>query len=229
MLETLKDQCGLKSTSVVADIGSGTGILADLFLQNGNVVYAVEPNREMRGAGERLLGRHSGFRSIDGSAESTTLASQSIDFVTAGQAFHWFDREKAKVEFSRILKPDGWVILIWNERQTTTTPFLSAYEQLLRRYSVDYEQVDHRRIDRTVLADFYGSSSFEVKGFPHRQIFDYDSLKGRLLSSSYVPEKGHPRYEPMIAELAACFQAHQIQGRISFEYVTLMYYGRLNN
>jgi SAM-dependent methyltransferase len=227
VLEILKGVCGLKSSSVIADVGSGTGILTKLFLKNGNLVYAVEPNLEMRGAGERLLSRYHRFHSVAGSAESTTLAPHCVDFITAGQAFHWFDREKARVEFSRILKPGGWVILIWNERQTMSTPFLSAYEQLLRRYSVDYEQVDHRRIDRTVLTDFYGNRGIETKRFPHRQVFNYDSLKGRLLSSSYTPEQGHPQFEAMIAELAAIFRVHQVQRKISFEYVTLLYYGQL--
>ena len=137
IIETFVKECGLTAGSVVADIGSGTGILSEVFLKNGNRVFGVEPNHEMREAGSRLLGKYAGFMSVDGAAEATTLEDCSVDFVTAGQAFHWFDRQRARKEFVRILKPNGWVTLIWNERLTDTSPFLRAYEDLLRRYGID--------------------------------------------------------------------------------------------
>lgn len=225
VIETLRSECELTSSSVVADVGSGTGILTEMFLQNGNLVYGIEPNREMREAAERLLKDYPQFHSVAARAEETTLGGASVDFVTAGQAFHWFDREKTREEFARILKPQGWVALIWNERVTTTTPFLVAYEQLLKDYSTDYEQVDHRRIDDDVIRDFFGSDQFRLSQFKNVQVFDYEGVKGRLLSSSYAPEEGHPNYEPMLAELERIFQTYQDEGRVVFEYVTQMYYG----
>jgi len=147
--------------------------------------------------------------------------------VTAGQAFHWFDREKTRRELSRILKPRGWVALIWNERVTTTTPFLVAYEQLLKDYSTDYEQVDHRRIDDDVIRDFFSSDQFRLNQFINVQVFDYEGVKGRLLSSSYAPEEGHPNYQPMLAELERIFQTYKGEGRVVFEYIAQMYYGQL--
>jgi SAM-dependent methyltransferase len=228
VVETLRSECGLTADSIVADVGSGTGILTEMFLRNGNVVYGIEPNREMREAAERLLKDYPRFRSVAAQAEETTLDDASVDFVTAGQSFHWFDREKTRGEFSRVLKPRGWVALIWNERVTTTTPFLVAYEQLLKDYSTDYEQVDHRRIDDDVIRDFFGSDQFRLNQFKNVQVFDYEGVKGRLLSSSYAPEEGRPNYEPMLAELERIFQAYQDEGRVVFEYVTQMYYGQLN-
>lgn len=228
VIETLRDECGLVADSIIADVGSGTGILTEMFLRNGNPVYGVEPNREMREAAERLLKDYPRFHSVAAKAEETTLDGASVDFVVAGQAFHWFDREKTKEECARILKPGGWVALIWNERVTTTTPFLIAYEQLLKDYSTDYEQVDHRRIDAGVIRDFFGSDNFRLKQFENIQVFDYEGLKGRLLSSSYAPQAGHPNYEPMLAELQKIFQAHQREGWVDFEYVTLMYYGQFD-
>jgi ubiquinone/menaquinone biosynthesis C-methylase UbiE len=228
VVETLRSECGLTADSIVADVGSGTGILSEMFLRNGDAVYGIEPNREMREAAERLLKDYPRFRSVAARAEETTLDDASVDFVTAGQAFHWFDREKTRGEFSRILKPRGWVALIWNERVTTTTQFLVAYEQLLKDYSTDYEQVDHRRIDDEVIRDFFGSDDFWLKQFKNAQVFDYEGVKGRLLSSSYAPEEGLPNYEPMLAELERIFQTYQDEGRIVFEYVTQMYYGQLN-
>jgi SAM-dependent methyltransferase len=228
VIETLRNVCGLTPGSIVADVGSGTGILTEMFLRNGNAVYGIEPNREMREAAERLLKDYPLFRSVAARAEETTLDDAGVNFVTAGQAFHWFDREKTRREFARILKPRGWVALIWNERVTITTPFLAAYEQLLKDYSTDYEQVDHRRIDDDVIRDFFGSDDFMLKQFKNIQVFDYEGVKGRLLSSSYAPEEGLPNYEPMLAELERIFQTYQDEGRVVFEYVTQMYYGQLN-
>jgi SAM-dependent methyltransferase len=228
LIATLRAECQLTSASPVADIGSGTGLLTELFLQNGNQVFGVEPNREMRAAGERLLRNYPGFQSVAGRAEATTLADQSVDFVVAGQAFHWFDRQKARREFLRILKPTGWVMLVWNERETRATPFLMAYEQLLERYALDYARVNHKQVDQAAVADFYGVPGFKVKTFDHWQVFDYAGVQGRLLSSSYAPEAGHPNYEPMLAELAKIFQAHQVNGRVGFGYTTRMYYGQLS-
>jgi len=228
VIETLRSECGLTADSIIADIGSGTGILTEMFLRNGNLIYGIEPNREMREAGERLLKGYPRFHSVAAQAEETRLPDHGVDFITAGQAFHWFDREKAREEFARILRPRGWIALIWNERVTTTTPFLVAYEQLLKDYSTDYEQVDHRRIDDDVICDFFGSDDFRLKQFKNVQVFDYEGVKGRLLSSSYAPEEGHPNYEPMLAELERIFQAYQNDGKVVFEYVTQMYYGRLS-
>ncbi len=229
VVATLRDECQLTPASLVADIGSGTGILTELFLQNGNRVFAVEPNSDMRLAAERLLGGYPNFHSLDGRAEATGLPDQSVDFIVAGQAFHWFDREKARLEFSRLLKPAGWVMLIWNERQTSASPFLVAYEDLLQRYATDYTQVDHRYVvDEAVLSRFYGPGSYNLRTLSYQQDFDYTGLRGRLLSSSYTPEAGHANYEPMLAELLRIFQLHQVDGRIAFEYTTKMYYGHLS-
>jgi len=228
VIETLRDECGLVAGSVVADIGSGTGILTVMFLRNGNAVYGVEPNREMREAAERWLKNYPCFHSVAAQAEDTTLPDQSVDFIVAGQAFHWFDRVKAKAEFTRILKSEGWVVLAWNERITTTTPFLIEYEQLLKDYSTDYEQVDHRRINADVIREFFGSDDFRLGRFKNIQVFDYEGLKGRTLSSSYVPEAAHPNYQPMLTELERIFRAHQQAGQVEVEYVTLMYYGQFD-
>jgi SAM-dependent methyltransferase len=223
----LSAECGLTPGALVADIGAGTGLLAELFLKNGNRVFGVEPNREMREAGQRLLGDYLNFTSIDGTAEATTLANQSIDLITAGQAFHWFDREKSRAEFARILRPGGWVALIWNERRIDSTPFLAAYEQLLRTYSSEYETLNHRQIDQQTIAAFFKAGTFSSQAFENRQIFDFEGVKGRLLSSSYTPEPGQPPYRPMLDELAAIVRTYQIDQTVAFEYDTNVYYGQL--
>lgn len=229
IINLLKDECGLKASSVIADIGSGTGILSELFLKNGNPVYGIEPNRKMREAAERLLRTYEKFESIEAKAEATTLAGKSIDFVTAGQSFHWFDHQKTRREFLRILKPDGWTALVWNERRTDTTPFLVAYEKMLNEYGTDYETVNHTKIGDGVIAAFFAPGDFRLKIFETRQVFDFESLKGRLLSSSYTPEEGHPKYHPMLNELERIFRAHEGTGGVAFEYDTKIYYGQLQS
>lgn len=223
----LREKCALAESSVIADLGSGTGILAEIFLQNGNRVFGVEPNDDMREAGERLLAQYDRFTSITGTAESTTLEDRSVDFVTAGQAFHWFNRAVARKEFARILRPQGWVVLIWNERQTVSTPFLSAYEHLLHTYSTDYAAIDHRNIDLKVIESFFNPDTFSRQTFNNKQVFDFDGLKGRLLSSSYTPEPGHPDYQPMLDKLAAIYKEYQVAGKVDFLYDTNVYCGHL--
>lgn len=227
VIELLKEECGLNSSSVIADVGSGTGILSEMFLKNGNTVYGIEPNREMREAGERLLQDYPNFKSIEGTAEETTLKSGSIDFITAGQAFHWFDRAGARREFLRILRHGGWTAFLWNERRTDTTEFLIAYEKMLIEYGTDYETVNHTNIDDGVIADFFAPRDFRLKIFKTRQAFDLESLRGRLLSSSYTPEEGEPNYSPMMKELERIFQAYEVDEEVAFEYDTKIYYGQL--
>jgi len=143
----------------------GDGHSIRLFLKNGNHVFGVEPNREMREAGEKLLRRYPDFTTVNGTAEETSLADGSVDFVTAGQAFHWFDREVARKEFARILKSNGWVALIWNERLTDTSPFLRAYEDLLQQYGTDYAAVDHRNVDTDAITAFFAPQPFTLREF----------------------------------------------------------------
>jgi len=227
VVEILAVECHLATASIIADIGSGTGILAQLFLDNGNRVLGVEPNREMREAGERLFADCMGFTSIAGTAESTTLPDHSVDFVTAGQAFHWFNREKARAEFTRILKPGGWVVLVWNDRRINSTPFLEAYEKLLLTYAIDYREVSHRLITDEVIASFFRPGEFKLKVFGHTRMQDLEGWKGGLLSASYTPQEGHPNYAPMLDELRSLFQAHQVNGMVPAEWDTKMYYGQL--
>jgi SAM-dependent methyltransferase len=226
VLETLRAECGLTSASVVADIACGTGIFAKTLLENGNAVFGVEPNREMREAAERLLAGYPRFTSIAGTAESSNLPDHSVDFATAAQAAHWFDLPKARKEFMRILKPGGWAVLLWNERSTNTTPFLRAYEELLLAYGTDYEQVRHEHTTDKI-GDFFLSSPFQSREFDMRQEFNYANLEGRLLSSSYAPMQGHPKYEPMLEELRRVFDQFKENGHVGMDYRTKMFYGQL--
>lgn len=224
-LETLKKDCGLLPAHVIADIASGTGIWTRMLLANGNAVYGVEPNTDMRQAGEQLLAEFPKFTSVAGKAEATTLRVESVDFVAAAQAAHWFDRERARQEFSRILKPGGWLVLLWNEREVDTTPFLREYEELLLSYGTDYEEVRHERTTGAV-HEFFDPAPYAERTFPMRQEFDYAGLEGRLLSSSYAPGVGHPKHDPMLRALRNIFERHASSGRVTFAYKTRLFFGR---
>lgn len=225
-LQALKDDCGLEPDHVVADIASGTGIWSRTLLENGNRVFGVEPNPDMRQAGERLLADFSKFTSVAGTAEATTLVDQSVHFVTAAQAAHWFDRARSRREFVRILKPGGWLVLLWNERLTDSTPFLRDYEELLLTFGTDYEAVRHERTTDAV-NEFFDPAPFRERNFSVRQEFDYAGLEGRLLSSSYAPGPGHSRHAPMLRELRRIYDEHQIKDRVAFDYITRVYFGSL--
>jgi SAM-dependent methyltransferase len=226
VLDLLRAECGLQPSHIVADIASGTGVFTRMLLENGNSVFAVEPNTEMRETGMRQLEDHNGLVSVAGTAEETTLGSASVDFVTAAQAAHWFDLARARAEFVRILRREGWCVLIWNERRTSTTPFLRDYEQLLLTYGTDYKEVRHERTT-AVIHEFFAPAPHREQVFDLRQQFDYEGTAGRLLSSSYAPLEGHPNYAPMMEELRRIFRVHARDDMVEFEYDTRVYFGHL--
>jgi len=225
VLELLKKECGLTSKSIVADIAFGTGIFTRMLLENGNRVFGVEPNHDMRRAGERFLKNYPNFTGTAGTAEATALPDHSVDIITAAQAAHWFDPEKARLEFTRILRPKGWLVLIWNDRRMDSTQFQREYETLLRTYGTDYEEVRQRGM--TLALEGFFARSPQMRQFEYKQTFDSAGLEGRLHSSSYVPQKDHPRYEAMMRELRCIFEQNRVNGNVSFDYDTRVYFGQM--
>jgi ubiquinone/menaquinone biosynthesis C-methylase UbiE len=227
VLETMRDECGLTSDSVVADVACGTGIFTRLLLENGSRVFAIEPNLEMREAAARLLASYPNLLAVvDGAAERTTLPDRSVQFVTAAQAAHWFNLPETRREFVRILQPQGWVVLIWNQRRIDSTPFLRGYEHLLSTFATDYEKVRHEHTTQGIQS-FFAPQSIQLREFPMHQDFDYSALERRLLSSSYVPLAGNGNYAPMIRELRCLFDAHQSGGHVRLDYTTRVFFARL--
>ncbi len=226
VIDLLRNECGLQPSHIIADIAFGTGAFTRLLLENGNSVFAVEPNPEMREMGMRQLDRFERLVAIAGTAEKTTLRSASVDFVTAAQAAHWFDLPRARAEFARILRSEGWCVLIWNERCTASAPFLRDYEQLLLTYGTDYNEVRHERTTATI-DEFFAPTPYQERVFNLRQQFDYEGTAGRLLSSSYAPLAGHPNHAPMMNELQRIFRVHAREGKVEFEYDTRVFFGHL--
>jgi SAM-dependent methyltransferase len=226
IIDYLKKENVLNSNSVIADIGSGTGFSSELFLKNGNTVYGIEPNKEMREAGEIYLSGYKKFVSVNGTAENTTLIENSIDIITAGQAFHWFNFDKAKREFNRIIKSNGYIVLFWNIRQWNDSNLSIDYEKLLNEFATDYKEVGHQNISKKNY-DVFFKGRYSVNYFDNIQLLDYDGLKGRLLSSSYVPDENHPNYKPMINRLKEIFDKYHKEGKVEIKYIAEVYCGKI--
>ena len=250
IIELLERECNLTTASLIADVGSGTGRLTELFLNHGNRVSGIEPDSEMRVAAEYLLGKNPRFTSVAATAEATTLEDHSVDFVIAGQAFHWFEREQAKNEFLRILVPGGWVVLVWNRQPTAGTPFLTALERFWQTYLTheglqgagrlqDFDALpkqanvvnawrgDPQRMHRELIEPFFWPGTWKQAHFANPQSYDFAALKGRVWSAAIAPDEGHPYYAEMLADLTAIFQQYQVNGTVTVAYETEVFYGRL--
>lgn len=225
LIDWLRDTIDLRPSWIVADVGSGTGLVTREFCRHGNLVYAVEPNEAMRAAAEEIFAREPHFVSVAGSAEATTLPDGSVDLVTAGQAFHWFDADAARREWRRILSPGGRALIVFNSRRIDATPFMRAYDEFLVTHAVDYQGVDHRRVLGDNLRAFL--DDMREWRFHSLRSMTYEELRGLSMSSSYVPAPEHPRHAAFFAGLEALFAAHAQDGAIEMLYETEAYVGRL--
>jgi SAM-dependent methyltransferase len=216
-----------KAPATVADVGSGTGILTRQLLSFGYQVYAVEPNEAMRKEAERRLSGSPTFHSVDGTAEATTLADRSVEFITCAQAFHWFDPLKTRSEFARILKLNGIAALIWNERLEDASPVNREYDNLLMEMAPDYQKVSHLQVGFDAIRKFFAPGEVQLRTFPNDQILDREEFLGRLLSSSYVPNMGQPGHGEIMEAAGKIFDMHNVVGKIRFDYETKVYVGRL--
>ena len=228
LIPYLELECGLSLGSVVLDVGSGTGLLAERLCEFGCRVIGVEPNAAMRAAGAQYLARFRNFTMREGTAESLPVEDSTVDLVVAGQAFHWFDLDASRREFSRVLKPQGWVVLIWNDRVSSGSRFAEQYEQLLVRFGTDYAQVHHRgKTTGENLGRFFGSAGYDHISFPNEQRLTYEQFVARVLSSSYMPGPGHTSHEPMMRELRRIFDENQRASSVTIAYNTIVFSGRL--
>lgn len=219
ILDYLHNTIGFSVKSIIADVGSGTGISTKLFLDNGNIVYGIEPNPEMRQAAEEILTNYSNFSSIDASSENTKLQSEAVDIVVAAQAFHWFDPKPTKEEFMRILKPGGAVVILANRRKRSNNKFMNEYMEIVAKYG----QSLNLKTDNQTIPTFFYPNPVQKEVFYNPHIFNFDRLKGDLVSYSYMPNEQDPRFKPMIEELEVLFENYNDNGKVTFEYETVVY------
>lgn len=242
VLDLLAAECQLSRTHIIADIGSGTGILSKLFLEYGNQVMGIEPDPDMRRGGEMVLKNFPNFASITGTAEATTLPDRAVDFVTAGQAFHWFNLEQARTEFKRILVPRGWVVLVWNVQRTGDSPFLEALQAFWETKNfwketqggsakqmarVEAYRLDSDLVRRELLDPFFGLGGYQEAFFENPMVCDFQAFKGRILSNKPALEPNDPHYDTMLAALEQIFHDHQTDGTVTIEHDTRVVYGQL--
>ncbi|MFW9930941.1 MAG: class I SAM-dependent methyltransferase [Candidatus Thorarchaeota archaeon] len=227
VIDILNEEIKFDTKKKVADIGSGTGILTKIFLDNRNFVYAVEPNHEMRSEAEKNLINYSNFHSVDGTAEKTNLASKEVDFITVGQAFHWFKHDITKLEFQRILKPSSYACLIWNSRAHKLSSFNYDYEEFIKKYSNDYNEVTHENIYDEIFNSFFDLEGYKKFELDNQQILDFKGLKGRTFSSSYMPNEDSEEAENILEELKGLFEKYQEKNCVIMKYITEIFLGRL--
>ena len=224
--DLMRDAMGLGPGAVVADVGSGTGKLTEVLLDGGYAVVGVEPNAEMRAYAEAAFAGRPAFTSVDGTAQATTLPDASADAVTAGQAFHWFDPAAVRAEWMRILRPGGWAVLVWNLRRERASAFMEGYDDLIHRFATDMKLARAERADGGAMEILY-AGRFESRTLEYIHLMDRETLRGRAVSSSFMPDAGHPQFDEMLAATDALFDAHAVDGFVRFEYDTPVYFGQL--
>ncbi|MGH9615826.1 MAG: class I SAM-dependent methyltransferase [Acidobacteriaceae bacterium] len=227
IVDQLRRDCDLSVDTKIVDIAAGTGLLAEIFLAHGNRVVAVEPNTRMRGACATLEEIYPGLQCMDGTAEATGLAEHSVDMVTVGQAMHWFDLQKTRAEFARILRPHGWCVVAYNHRRRSGDGLHDGYEAILNEFGTDYRKVQSAHLTEDRLRKFFSPSPMCRRSLGNAQVLDLEGLQGRVLSSSYMPGKGHPRYPRLQQEIAALFAQNQKEGLVRLEYDCVISYGQL--
>jgi SAM-dependent methyltransferase len=224
IVDFLRAENFLTEEMVIADMGCGTGKLAQLWLKNGYTVYGIEPADAMRASAEQLFAGYPGSRVIEARAEATTLATGSVDFVSAGQAFHWFDYARAKPEFQRILRNPRKLVTIDN--RPTEDSHWQHIQRKLRKISQDSLVQDlktHNSTEKRIA--FFDTCHFHT--LPNSQHLTYEELLGRALSLSNQPLPGESGHAAMAADLRAYFERHESGGKLTLTYETRIYYGIL--
>jgi len=227
IVRLLANECSLTATSGIADVGSGTGLLSELFLKAGYSVACVEPNTAMRAAADGHLSRFPAFVSVAGRAEATGLPDASVDLITAAQAFHWFDPDTTRQEFFRVLRPPRWVALIWNERHAASSLFIREYDRLVANHAIERQIIDHNCIRTESIPNFFGNNHWKFATLLHIESMDWHRLRARLLSTSRMPSAGQSGFRPMLDELRKLYRKHQVDDRVSFPYMTHVYFGTI--
>jgi ubiquinone/menaquinone biosynthesis C-methylase UbiE len=223
----LTRECGLHPESVIADVAAGTGLLTEIFLQQNYAVVAVEPNAAMRKACEQLSQEYPRLQCLPGTAEATELADHSVDLATVAQAMHWFDLKRTRAEFRRIRRPQSWCAIIYNNRRMHGDAFHEAYERILIDFGTDYQTVQSSHLTQERQAAFFAPDEMKQEVFPNSQDLTLEGLEGRVLSSSYMPQPGHPRYEAMCSAIEDLFAREHKNGRVRLEYECTVAYGQL--
>ncbi len=210
-------RAGLSGDEVVADLGSGTGLLSGALIEHVRRLHAVEPADDMRSAAEAELGNHPAFHSVAGTAEATTLAAGSVDVVTSGNAFHYFDPDRARREVDRILRSGGRVVLLFHDWPRSLQGFTRDYQELLDRVTPPELRSTHsdREFAERLGRFLDGRQPLRDEG-EHVESLSWQHLAGRFASTSIAPAESDAAHDTTYAELRRRFDAHEKDGAIAF-------------
>ena len=225
-IEFLFSKTHITEQSVIADIGSGTGILTGQILKKGSRVFAVEPNADMRRIAEDNLRTYALFISVTATAENTTLPDRSVDLITVAQAFHWFDRNAFREECRRILKPDAYVALVWNSRDENSA-LVAENDRINRKYCPAFKGFSggtRGPVSDDDFRDFF-TGEYEKKIFANNLIFELSGFIGRNLSASYALKEGDEQYSAYVTELESLFDKYAVNGTVTMPNFTQSYIG----
>lgn len=225
LIDFLYDACGFSRESVIADIGSGMGTFTRLLLERGSRVVAIEPCRELRETAERILAdEFPRFFSLEACAENTTLSDASVHHIACAQSFHYFDGEKCRREFRRILRPEGSVVLI-GMRPVCDDEFNRECDALIRRYSGYGRGMGGEDMD-SVYSAFFSGSGFVNFSLSGQMSLDFEGLRGRLFSSYCLPGPGENGHDELMEELELLFELYQQSGKVNYIYEIRAYAGK---
>jgi ubiquinone/menaquinone biosynthesis C-methylase UbiE len=211
----LREHDALPVGAVVADIGAGTGMLAEIFLEAGHRVLAVEPNGEMLEACRVLAAQHyPALEVVEGSAEATGLPDASVDVIAVGRAMHWFDWPRTHREFQRILRPDGWVLVATSGHRDSGAAVSEELSGILRKWRMDSAEADTTRNFKERLRGFLDTSAWRQITLHHAMTVDFPKLLGYAESLSAIPRPGERGSHEMLAELRVVFDKYQRDGNL---------------
>ena len=228
VLDYLKSSVGLQKSWNIADIGYGTGILTKILLDNGNNVIGVEPNDDMRNAGEEYLKDYSNFVSMNAKAEESKIKDNSLELITVAQAIHWFNPEKTKIEFNRILKDNGIIFIIFNRRSKERSDFIIDYDNINKKYNKDFKYTNNNPSNGNLIINYLLDDKIHYHSIDNKISEGFESFKGGFLSASFIPDETSENYTEMINELKDIFDKHKNNDKITFEYSTEIYWGHLS-
>ncbi len=223
-IQALVTACGLSAESIIADIGSGTGMVARHFVDRVRTVFAVEPNADMRNGATPALQAHQSYRSVNGLADATTLPDQSVVMITVGRALHWFPPESTRVEFCRILEPRGWLAIL--SVPCTDAALLDSMDGVrLEENGWDFA-ADKERMNLVPLSFYFGHDGFRKLSVAGSVREPWEAFLGRWCSVSAAPGPDHPLRPKFERALRDVFERHAADDVLHISNATEVAFGR---